>query len=87
MCNDDPILLDSVVIFCILTCKLRARIVEGGATSIARECLGDKHTSVTTNTHAAIGKLLEALFSVGFIPGLNIEARINDEYLGLASII
>jgi hypothetical protein len=53
--------------------------VENEETSIARQWLG-KYVFVATNTHATIGELLEAVFSMGSVPKFYKEDQREQDH-------
>jgi hypothetical protein len=57
----------------IVTYGLKARSSEREETAVARDRLG-KHVPVATDTRTTIEKLLEVVFSVGYVLGLYNKA-------------
>jgi hypothetical protein len=57
-----------------VTSHLNGGIVETEETAVARQ-RRDRHLSAATDTHTTLEKLLEAMFSVWYVPRLYRESR------------
>jgi hypothetical protein len=51
-----------------VACLLNARTVMPAETAIARKWLSRRHTKAATDTHVTVEELLEAVFSVRYVP-------------------